>query len=289
MDENVNVPNKPQNPLAQWYRQPKIYVRLPSQGKFYPNGALDVSSNEEYAVYAMTAKDELMFKTPDALLSGQSTVEVIKSCIPAIQDPWLMPSIDVDFCLIAIRIATYGEKMEISSNCPHCHSENNYDVDLQRWLQVYHGYQYQDTVDIHPLQIHIRPYNYKEVTKTSIKALEQQKIFSIINDEKMSDEDKIEKFGQSFVKITALTVDLIADCISKIETPNGATSDRNQIRDFINNCDKVVFEQVSQAVNGNRERVEIKPEHVRCGECQGEYDVPVSMDQANFFAVRSRA
>jgi hypothetical protein len=35
----------------------------------------------------MTAKDELMFKTPDALLNGQSTVEVVKSCIPAIQDP----------------------------------------------------------------------------------------------------------------------------------------------------------------------------------------------------------
>jgi hypothetical protein len=289
MNETVNVPNKPQNPLSQWYRQPKIYVRLPSQGKFYPNGALDVSSNEEYAVYAMTAKDELMFKTPDALLSGQSTVEVIKSCIPAIQDPWQMPSIDVDFCLIAIRVATYGDKMEISSNCPHCRADNTYDVDLQRWLQVYHGYQYQDVIDIHPLNVYIRPYSYKEVTKTSINALEQQKIFSIINDEKMSDEDKIEKFGQSFVKITALTVDLIADCISKIETPNGATADRNQIREFINNCDKAVFESVSEAVNGNRARVEIKPEHVKCGSCEKEYDVPVSMDQANFFAVRSRA
>jgi len=289
MEENLNVPQKNQNPLAQWYRQPKIYVRLPSQGKFYPNGALDVSSNDEYAVYAMTAKDELMFKTPDALVSGQSTVEVIKSCMPAIQDPWKMPSIDVDFCLIAIRIATYGDKMEISTKCPHCQTENNYDVDIQRWLQRYYGYEYQEVIDIDPLKVYIRPYNYKEVTKTSIKALEQQKIFSIVNDETMSDEEKIERFGQSFVKITELTVDIISECISKIETPNGATSDKAQIKEFINNCAKEIFDDVAEAVNGNRARVEIHPEHVKCGSCSGEYDVPVSMDQANFFAVRSRA
>jgi hypothetical protein len=288
MEENTNVPNKNQNPLAQWYRQPKIYVKLPSQGRFYPNGALDVSSNEEYAVYAMTAKDELMFKTPDALVSGQSTVEVIKSCIPAIQDPWLMPSIDVDFCLIAIRIATYGEKMEISTVCPHCKSDNNYDVDLQRWLQVYQGYEYNDVIEADPLKVHIRPYNYREVTKTSIKALEQQKIFAIVNDERMSDEEKLEKFGQSFVKITELTVDIIAECISKIETPNGAATDKAQIKQFINNCDKEIFEKISDVVNGNKERVDIKPEHVKCGSCEKEFDVPVTMDQANFFAVRSR-
>lgn len=101
---------KKQNPLSQWFRQPKVYIKLPSNGEFYPHGALDKSANGEYPVYAMNAKDELMFKTPDALLTGQSTVEVIKSCIPAIQDPWSMPSIDLDVALVAIRIATYGQK-----------------------------------------------------------------------------------------------------------------------------------------------------------------------------------
>jgi hypothetical protein len=63
----------------------------------------------------MTAKDELMLKTPDALMNGQATVEVIKSCVPSIKNPWHMPSIDIDTILIAIRIATYGENMEFSS------------------------------------------------------------------------------------------------------------------------------------------------------------------------------
>ena len=79
MSENQNqeIASKPHNPLANYFRQPKLYLRLPSQGKFYPEGALDHSQIDEYPVYAMTAKDELMFKTPDALMNGQATVEVI--------------------------------------------------------------------------------------------------------------------------------------------------------------------------------------------------------------------
>ena len=94
------------NPLQKYFRQPKIYLSLPSKGHWYPEGAIEMTENGELPVYAMTAKDELAFKTPDALLNGQSVVDVVKSCLPNIKDPWLMPSIDVDAILIAIRIAT---------------------------------------------------------------------------------------------------------------------------------------------------------------------------------------
>ena len=206
------------NPLAGWFRQPKIYVKLPSNGEFYPAGALDVSTTGEYPVYAMTAKDELMMKTPDALLSGQSTVEVIKSCFPAILDPWKMPSIDLDFALIAIRIATYGEKMEVGANCPHCDHENSYDIDLNMWLNMFANFKYVSEIPVDPLTVFVRPYSYQEITKTSIKTLEQQRIFNIINDDGISDEEKMDRFGKSFVKITELTVDVIGDCIAKIVT-----------------------------------------------------------------------
>lgn len=282
---NQNLAPK-KNPLAQWYRQPKLYVRLPSKGKFYPNGTLDLSSNEEYAVYSMTAKDELLFKTPDALLSGQSTVELIKSCVPAILDPWKMPSIDLDLCLVAIRLATYGEKMEVSTNCPHCQAENDYDVNLQHWLGIYDGYDFVDSVSLEPLHVHIRPYNYQELTKTSIKTLEEQRVFNIINDDNMSDEEKLDRFGKSFVKLTELTVDLIAGCITRIETPDGIVDDPKMIKDFIDNAPKEIFEKIANHVKGLKEKLEYKPV-VKCNECTKEFDLPITMDQANFFAVRS--
>jgi hypothetical protein len=286
IDEQNQIPQPKKNPLAQWYRQPKIYIKLPSKGKFYTQGALDASSNEEYAVYSMTAKDELMFKTPDALLSGQSTVELIKSCIPAILDPWKMPSIDLDLCLVAIRMATYGEKMEVGANCPHCQAENDYDISLMNWMSVYDSFNFVDSVEIDTLLINIRPYNYQELTKTSIKTMEEQRVFNIINDDNMGDEEKLERFGKSFVKLTELTVDLIAGCITKIETPDGTVTDSKIIKDFIDNAPKEIFTKIADHVKGMKDTIEYKP-LVKCNECNKEYNVPISMDQANFFAVRS--
>ncbi len=275
------------NPLAAYYRQPKIYVKLPSGGRFYAPGSLDVSVSGEYPVFSMTAKDEIMFKTPDALLSGQSTVEVIKSCIPAIIDPWQMPTIDVDFCLIAIRIATFGDSMEVGSVCPHCQEENSFDMNLTGWLDQYHGYDYQDVVTVGDLEVHLRPFSYREMSNTSIKTLEQQRIFSIVNDDTMTDEEKMAKFSESFTKLTDLTVDIVATCISKIVTPSGETSDVSFIKEFINNCPSDVFDTISKHLSAQKEKIDIKAQEVACGECSEPYLLPVTMDQSNFFAVRS--
>lgn len=288
MSQIPNVAATKPNPLAAFYRQPKIYVTLPSKGRFYPHGTLDVSTDGQYPVYAMTAKDELIFKTPDALLTGQSTVELIKSCIPAILDPWAMPAIDLDFALIAIRIATYGDKMEIGCNCPHCNAENSYDIDLTAWFGSLSEFEYVDHVLADPLMIHIRPYSYKELTKTSIKTMEQQRIFQVINDENMPDEEKLDKFGKSFVKLTELTVEIIADCITKIETPDGAVTDKAIIKDFINNTSKDIFEKISNHVTDMKSKIELKASDVQCSECTKTFSLPITMDQSNFFAVRSQ-
>jgi hypothetical protein len=285
VDQNNQV--KKHNPLSQWFRQPKIFVKLPSQGEYYPAGALDKSTTGEYPVYAMTAKDELMFKTPDALLSGQSTVEVIKSCIPAIQDPWSMPSLDIDAGLIAIRIATYGENMGVEANCPHCEHLNEYDIDLVKWLDTINAWQFKPEVEIAPLTIHVRPYTYKELSQTSLKTLEHQRIFNVINNEEMSDEDKIERFGKSFVKLTELTVDIIAGCVAMISTPDGDVSDQEQIQEFIRNSPRDVFDKISEHINDMKKNIELPVQHVACNECEKEFDMPVTMDQSNFFAVRS--
>ena len=87
--------NIEQNPLRKYFRQPKVYITLPSRGNYYPDGVLNMPETNELPVFAMTAKDELIIKTPDALLNGQATVDIIKSCIPAINNPWHMPSVDL--------------------------------------------------------------------------------------------------------------------------------------------------------------------------------------------------
>lgn len=275
------------NPLANYFRQPKIFIRLPSEGEFYPPGSLDASANGEYAVYAMTAKDELLFKTPDALLNGQATVEVIRSCVPAIKDPWKMPSIDVDACLVAIRVATYGQSMDVTATCPSCNHVNEYDFDLVNYLGQMNNFKFAPQIAVDPLIVNIRPYNYLETTKASIKAVEQQKIFEIVNDPNMSDEEKVDRFGQSFLKLTEMTVDVVCGCIASIETPEGVVDDRKMIEEFINNASSEVFNKVNDHVQAMRNEIESKTQKVSCSECQHEYTISLTMDQSNFFAVRS--
>ncbi len=275
------------NPLSAYFRQPKIYVKLPSGGQFYPPGALDVSANGEYPVYSMTAKDELIFKTPDALMNGQATVELVKSCFPAIKNPWAMPSMDIDAVLISIRIATYGEDMDFQSNCPACQEENTYTLNLINYIEQVQNFQYNGNVVIDDLEITLRPYNYKEVTGQSIKALEQQKIFAVINDEKLSDQEKLDRFGESFVKLTEMTVDIVAGCISSIKTPQAEVTDQNMIQEFINNAPKEIFNQIVEHVEKMKSDIDLKAQDVECGSCKTAYKITLNIDQSNFFAVRS--
>jgi len=108
------------NPLKQYFRRPAIYLKLPSGGKLYALGVVNIPESGELAVYPMTAIDEISSKTPDALYNGTAMADIIKSCIPDIKDPWSINSIDLDAILIAIRAAAGGDDMSISSECPSC-------------------------------------------------------------------------------------------------------------------------------------------------------------------------
>ena len=178
--------NIEQNPLRKYFRQPKVYITLPSKGKFYPSDAIEIPEGDEFPVYAMTAKDELTMKTPDALLNGAATVEIIKSCIPAILNPWAMPSIDLDAILIAIRIATYGETMEITTKVPVTGDDRKFDVDLRQLLNKLVSNEYLTETVINDMRVNTRPLTYREFTDASLKTFEEQRIFALVNDEKIS-------------------------------------------------------------------------------------------------------
>jgi hypothetical protein len=113
------------NPLFKHFRQPAIYLKLPSQGRFYPDGSLQISVTGDIPIYPMTVKDELTLKTPDALMNGEGMAAVIRSCCPTILDPWQIPAVDLDAIFIAIRLASYGTGMDVNTSCPKCKEEND--------------------------------------------------------------------------------------------------------------------------------------------------------------------
>ena len=98
------------NPLQQYFRQPKIYIKLPTSGIYSPPGTVQGDINN-LPVYGMSGMDEIIMKTPDALLTGESVVKIIQSCCPSITNAWALSSLDTEMILTAIRIATYGNKI----------------------------------------------------------------------------------------------------------------------------------------------------------------------------------
>jgi imidazoleglycerol phosphate dehydratase HisB len=137
------------------------------------------------------------------------------------------------------------------------------------------------------LTFHIRPYTYKEFTKKTLARIEQEKIFNIVNDKDMSDEEKVDRFGVSFVRLTELTVENIADVVKQIDTPNGSETDAAQIKDFILNSNKDIFEALSRGLNAMKAQLDLKVKNSKCDKCEHIFDINVTMDQADFFGARS--
>jgi len=288
--------NQQANPLSKYFRQPKLYIQLPSQGNFYRNGSIEYPENGEIAVYSMTAKDELIFKTPDALLNGQATVDVIQSCIPAIKDAWAMPSVDLDVCLIAIRLATYGEMMTLSIKTPVTGEEKDMQVNLRELLDSFAHIGYSNTVMLPEMTVKLRPLTYREFTQGALRTFEEQRIFSLVNDEKMAEEEKLQAFTNSFAKLTELTVDMMCKGIVSIQLNQDdndgepiIVSDQKHIFDFIKNADKQFFNQIQKHLEGEKEKFQIKPltaeaspEEIEKG-VPATYEVPITFDNSNFF------
>jgi len=281
-----------QSILSKYKRQPKIYLTLPSGGKFYAENPMEKSGSGEIPVYSMTAKDELLIKTPDALMNGEATVEVIKSCCPLISDPWQMPIIDIDAVLIAIRIATYGEQMEI--NVPITGIEpvetETFTMDLRALLDGMQGKTWTTEFTLGELTFEIAPLTYKQSTDLYQGTYESQRLASIMQRDDIPDQEKMEAFKEGFKKLSAQNLELVLKHIKAIKTEDGSEANPKAIREFFDNTDKETFTQVSDFLEKNRNDWQIKPqiykvpaEYVEKGAPE-EIQVPLVFDQSNFFA-----
>ena len=275
------------NPLSQYFRQPSIYIKLPSQGQNYPAGTLVMPANGELPVYPMTAIDEITYRTPDALFNGQATVNVIQSCVPSILDAWAVPSIDLDTILIAIRIASYGHDMEFATTCPACNDTSERSIDLRTMLDALRAPDYAAHVSHGDLSIYFRPLNYKNLNDNSALQYEQQKLLQVIPDSTISEADKMTALTQAFKSLTEITIRSLAISITAIKTPQALVSEPAHIEEFLKNCERDLFNQIRDHVLRLREQSELQPLKLECTACNHQYQQALTLDMASFFAPAS--
>lgn len=279
------------NPLLSFARQPKIYIKLPSNGEFWPENSLKKSINGEYAVYSMTARDELILKTPDSLLNGQAVVDVIENCIPNIKNAWHTPSIDLEAILIAIRLATYGDQFDIELNLG-LEEPFSYTIDLRMLLdRIYQTTNWQCQISINEhMTCYIRPLCYKEITESSIEIFETQRIINSLSNNTLSDAQKISVFRESFLKLNEINVQLVNNVVYKIDSIHGTTDNLDHIKEFLNDCDREIFNKIKTHLDRMKEHNTLKPITVTTNDEQRAkglpptVDVPITFDQSSFFA-----
>jgi hypothetical protein len=278
------------NPLNKYFRQASIYVKLPS-GTDYPTDVVTRAETGEIGIMPMTAKDEVRFKTPDALMNGQGVVDVIESCVPDIKDAWQIKSYDLDTILVAIRIATYGETMEINFNVPGANESVAHTVNLPAILDQIQ----KTTVDTaftlkDGLKITVQPLTYRDMTSTSLQTFQQQKMYSAIQDSELPDEDKATRFNDAFKKLTDLNASILLKNMASITMTDGTViTDAAHIKEFVDNANATVIKEIETKLMVLRTQGAVKPLKLKASEEQikkgapASYEVPVTFDTSNFF------
>jgi hypothetical protein len=270
-----------------------MMLRLPSKGKYYPAGSLDKKEDNEYEVFAMTVKDEIMAKTPDALLTGQAMANIIHSCVPAIKDAMEMPGIDLDAVLIAIRIATYGEKSTIEVNIPGQEQQEEFQIDLRPVLDnICENTSWEEKIVLNEdLNVYIRPINYRLISRYALGTMEASKLINQVAFNNDIDEGtKIKYQAEAVEKLTVATLDQVVSSIMRIDTPDGSVTDQEHIAEFLNNCDKEVFRTVSSRFErlneeNNRRKITIAtPDDLRAKGVPDQLEVDFNFDLSSFFA-----
>jgi hypothetical protein len=272
----------PNNPLTQYFRQPAIYIRLPSQGKFYPPGALNMPPNGELPVLPMTSVDEITYRTPDALFNGSATVSVIKSCVPNIRDPWAMPSADVDAVLVGIRIASYGHSMDINVQCPSCNNEETATVDLRQVNDSLVLGNYEAPLQIGDLEFYFQPMTYQILNQNNQIQMEHQQMMRAF-DAAEDDAARSKQVSDIMTAINEATVKTIANSIAAIKTPNALVTETEFVIDFLNNCESKMFNQLKNYVVELKKSSEVKPVGITCSNCSHEYSQQFTLDLSSFF------
>lgn len=280
---------KTTNPLSRYFRVPGLHIKLPTQGAYLPQGALDLTMADELPVYPMRAADELLMRSPDALMSGYAVEKMLESCVPAIKTPRLISTPDLDVLLLAIRAASYGNKMDIEVPCPSCETRNSFECDIPDLLGTVTPLPPDNAVRLSAEVVaYIRPFNLENATKVALAAFnEARAVQAIEENEEISDEMVQKAINESYRRMSELNLHMTADCILKVVTPEAEVTDKSSIAEFVNNIPREWSKKIDEALKRLNSAGVDRRLHVQCSNCNHQWDTEVEFDPASFFALGS--
>lgn len=277
------------NPLKGHFRAPKIFTRLPSSGAFYNEGVLELNDTGEVEIYAMTSRDEVLMRNPDALLNGESVSQIISSCAPQIKKPRELLGADVDALMVAIQGATYGDEVRVETSCPECGNTVVGAGSVQASLSTMKNVPTDVKVETdNGLTIELRPVTYETTIAAGVSNFQNARSMQSIADIE-DDLEKLKAFNESYMKMAELNFLVILDSIYSISgtDQNGEefiVTDRENIREFMENVETDIGKRVTEQVNILQEAGIDKNVKIQCQEesCGHVFETNLEFDPVNF-------
>lgn len=277
------------NPLSKYTKVEVLYAKLVSNDVIkYPEGVL-VNGTVECGICARSARDELMFNNPDALMNGEAVASVIENCVPNIGDARKLFVPDVELLLIGIKLATKERHYHIEADCPKCGHHGAFERDLQYLLDSADLLEEQPELlleDVGGLLLKFKPHTWDEYSVFGQKMFQEQKKARMLeNMEDMSDEDKMDMFSSIFESMTKLSFEMIVANIESIETVDGdIITEREFIAEWLGDQPAFILRQIrekSDLINNAGVSHEME---VGCSSCEHEWTITnLQFDPSNFF------
>jgi phage FluMu protein Com len=276
------------NPLNQYFRIPKLYVKLPSQGIFYHDGDIELTSTGELAVYPLTTIDHLLLKTPDALLNGETLLKIISNCVPGVKNVKMLVEPDINTLILAIRVASNGAIMEVEVTCPSCKTENMLETDISATLQTQSMMEENSHIlDFNSdLKIYLRPYDFEQRNLQLINELDEIKAIKLLTSQtEISDTERMALLAQHVSDMADRTFKIVARSIQSIvilKTGEKVT-DETFIFEFLKGLSKpqadIIIDQIKLL---NRAGIE-NDVTCKCSNCAHEWEQRIDYDPTSFF------
>lgn len=277
------------NPLSKYTKVEVLYTKLISNNVIkYPKGVL-LNDTVECGICARSARDELMFNNPDALMNGEAVVSVIENCVPNIVDAHKLFVPDVELLLIGIKLATKERHYQIEVDCPVCKHHGAFERDLQVLLDSAELLEEQPELlleEVGGLLLKFKPHTWEEYSAFGQRMFQEQKKARMLESmEDMSDEDKMESFSQIFEEMTKLSFEMIVSNIDSIETVDGQViSEKEFIAEWLGEQPAFILKQIrekSDMINNTGISHEMP---VGCSSCGHEWTIEnLQFDPSNFF------
>lgn len=256
-----------QNPLLKRLQMPGETFRLPSRGLFYKNGEIETDSPDgELHVHPMTTRDEFMFKSADKLFTGKAVEDVFARLIPEVKKPTQLLSKDVDYLMMALRVVTYGDQLDITynHNCKEDAKDHSYAVNIRTMMR--------QVKEIDPTSIE----NFKvELSDGQVVILQPPRYADVIriyqasgNAESMGDDDYV-----------ALMLDNIAGMIESVDD----VDDKKMIREWLDHIRAGDVNRIADEVTVVSDWGAQRHAPIECKDCEEMVSVEVPINPITFF------